>query len=275
MPDKAAATKAKDTRRQVLVWTVLIGITVGACVIGAVTGDSDTTVGAPAADERSGTVPILRAAADSQGICYGWELLDGYRQVSVGSNLGDGTAVADAPGCARWIEVTANVFYTSSSSESNDSATIRVKGSDDIEFSDLSAIESGLGRFGLDEDAFVDEPGWAVTRAATMLPLLATERGLADPAATPTADPSVPAAPLPDAGSDFWRDRWKLLLTAVGLALLAALFITVGVRQRNRSTAPGRGVAPDAPSRSSRQRREAGPAQRAGAGPAGLTRENA
>ena len=254
---KTTATGAQKKRQQVLIWTVIIGVTVGACVLGAITGDSDTTVPAPAADERSGTMPILQAAADSQGICYGWRLLDGYDPVSVGSNLGEGTPVEDAAGCARWIEVTANVFYTSSSSESNDSAAIRARGSSDIEFSDLSAIESGLGRFGLDEDAFVDEPGWAVTRAATMLPLLATERGLADPAAVLTAEPATPAAPLPDAGSDFWRDRWVLLLTTVGLFLAAALFIAVGVRQRNR------------------QRREAGPAQRAGAGPAGRTREEA
>ncbi|MET7831849.1 hypothetical protein ABZS44_03365 [Micromonospora sediminicola] len=255
MAGKATATQNK--RQQALIWTVIIGITVGACVIGAITGDSDTDVPAPAADERSGTVPILQAAADSQGICYGWQLVDTYDPVSVGSNLGDGTAVADAPGCSRWIEVYANVIYTSSSSESNDSASIRVKGSDDIEFSDLAAIESGLGRFGLDEDAFVDDPGWAVTRAATMLPLLATERGLADPAATPTAEPATPAAPLPDAGSDFWRDRWILLLTTVGLFLLAALFVGVGVRQRRR------------------QRGGPVPAQRAGAGAAGRTREKA
>ncbi|MEW2444891.1 hypothetical protein [Micromonospora marina] len=247
------ATAQQKKRQQVWAWTLTAGILVVAVVIGVNSGDSDTGVPAPVADERSGTVPILRAAADSQGICYGWELLDVYDEVSVGSNLGDGTSVVDAPGCTRWIAVSANVRYTSSSSESEDSATIRIKGSDDIEFTDLAAIETRLGRFGLDEEAFVDDPGWAVTRAATILPLLAAERGLAEPAATPTAGPPAAAAPLPDAGNDFWRDRWIYVLSSVGLFLLAALFLAVGVRQRRRH----RGRVP---------------AQRAGAGAAGRTR---
>ena len=243
----------KDKRKQTVIWSVVVGIVVVVCAIGAFSGDSDTSVPAPAADERSGTVPILKAAADSQGICYGWELLDVYDAVSVGSNLGDGTTVVDAPGCARWIAVSANVRYTSSSSESEDYGTLRIKGSDDIEYADLSAIKSGLGRFGLDEDVLLDDPGWVVTRAATMLPLLAAERGLAGPAAVPAAGPSTPSAPLPDAGSDFWRDRWLYILSSAALFLLAALFIGVGVRQRRRHRG---GV----------------PAQRAGAGAAGRTR---
>ncbi|MFC0100852.1 hypothetical protein ACFFKH_25465 [Micromonospora marina] len=251
MAGKATAQQKK--RQQVWAWTLTAGILVVAVVIGVNSGDSDTSVPAPVADERSGTVPILRTAADSQGICYGWELLDVYDEVSVGSNLGDGTSVIDAPGCTRWIAVSATVRYTPSSSESEDSATIRIKGSDDIEFTDLAAIETRLGRFGLDEEAFVDDPGWAVTRAATILPLLAAERGLAEPAATPTAGPSAEAAPLPDAGNDFWRDRWVYVLSSVGLFLLAALFLAVGVRQRRRH----RGRVP---------------AQRAGAGAAGRTR---
>ncbi|WP_431874023.1 hypothetical protein [Micromonospora marina] len=251
MAGKATAQQKK--RQQVWAWTLTAGILVVAVVIGVNSGDSDTGVPAPVADERSGTVPILRAAADSQGICYGWELLDVYDEVSVGSNLGDGTSVIDAPGCTRWIAVSANVRYTSSSSESEDSATIRIKGSDDIEFTDLAAIETRLGRFGLDEEAFVDDPGWAVTRAATILPLLAAERGLAEPAAAPTAGPPAAAAPLPDAGNDFWRDRWIYVLSSVGLFLLAALFLAVGVRQRRRH-------------------RVRVPAQRAGAGAAGRTR---
>lgn len=249
----AQHSAGKDKHTQTVIWSVVVGVVVVVCAVGAFSGDSDTSVPAPAADERSGTVPILRVAADSQGICYGWELLDVYDEVSVGSNLGDGTTVVDAPGCARWIAVSANVRYTSSSSESEDSATIRIKGSDDIEFADLAAIETRLGRFGLDEDAFLDDPGWAVTRAATILPLLAAERGLAEPAATPTAAPSTAAAPLPDAGNDFWRDRWAYLLSSVGLFLLAALFLAVGVRQRRRH----RGRVP---------------AQRARAGAAGRTR---
>ena len=65
--------------------------------------------------------------------------------------------------------------------------------------------------------------------------------------------PSTAAAPLPDAGNDFWRDRWIYVLSSLGLFLLAALFLVVGVRQR-------------------RNHRGRVPAQRAGAGAAGRTR---
>ncbi|MGC4894432.1 hypothetical protein [Micromonospora sp. DT31] len=242
--DGTAATspagKGGEKRKQAVVWTVAVSVMV-ICAIGEISGggDSDTSVPGPAAQERSGTVPLLKAAADSQGICYGWELLDVYDDVSVGSNLGDGVRAAEAPGCARWIEVSANIKYTSATSDFKDSATIRVKGSDDIGYADLSAIESGLAHFGLDEDAFVDDPGWAVTRAATILPLLAVERGLAGAAAPPTPGPSTPAAALPDAGNDLLRDRWVLLLVAAGLLLFAALFIAVGVRRRRAATPAG------------------------------------
>ncbi|MGR6316536.1 hypothetical protein Q2K19_10375 [Micromonospora soli] len=253
----AAAKGRSNALKAAVVWAVVLGVA-GLCLVGFVNGDSDDlTVPAPAGDERADTVPILQAAFANQGICYGWRLTDGYELVSVGSNLGDGTAAADAPGCPRWVELTADITYTSESSEANDSASIRVTGSDDIDLADLSAIESGLGRFGLDEDAFVDDPGWAATRAATTLPLLAAEAGLAAPAAAPSAGPSAAASPLPDAGSDFWRDRWGWLLATAGLFLLAALLVTVGVAQRRR------------------QLRVRVPAQRAGAGAAGRTRETA
>lgn len=234
---------------------VVIGLCGLAGAFGA--GDSGTDVPAPATDERSATVPILQRAADSQGICYGWKLLDWTNPVDAGSNLGEGVAVNTDPRCPRYVEVVANIRYTSESSEASDSAEIHVEGSSDIDDADLNAMASGLARFGLDEDAFIDEPGWAVTRAAATLPLLAAEAGLVEPLATPTAAAAGALSPLPATGNDFWRDRWAGLLAAVGLLLLAALFITVGVVQRRR------------------QPRVAGPAQRAGAEAAGRTREEA
>ncbi|GHJ12125.1 hypothetical protein [Micromonospora sp. AKA38] len=254
------ATTPPNKRQQVLIWTVIIGVTVGACVIGAIRGGESTDVPAPTTEQRTATVPLLQAASTGQGICYGWVLYDYSTEISVGSNLGDRVPVRDDPRCPRWIEVSAVVRYTSSSSESRDSASVGVDGSADIEHADLYPIATGLSRFGLDEDAFVDEPGWAITRSATVLPLLAAEVGLAEPApaaATPTATPSGTPAPLPSAGNDLLRDRKGWLFTAVGLLLAAALLIAVGVRQRRR------------------QLRGAGPAQRAGAGPAGRTREEA
>ncbi|MEV0154200.1 hypothetical protein AB0H57_10730 [Micromonospora sp. NPDC050686] len=255
--------------KQALLWVGLLGA-VAACTLGSLFGsDSDTAVPAPAADERAGTVPLLVRAADSQGICYGWRLGEGYgvEPVDVGSNLGAGVAVAQNPTCPRWLQVEAQIHYTSASSESEDSAAVRVTGSPDVSAASLSGVRQGLERLGLTEDVFVDDPGWAVTRAAVMLPLLAAEAGLADPAPTPSAAASAP--PLPAAGNDFLRDRWGWLLAAFGLLLVTALLLTVGVVQRRRTTAPGRGAAPDAPSRSGRKLRGAAPGQRAGAGTAG------
>ncbi|WP_346117610.1 hypothetical protein [Micromonospora coerulea] len=256
-----AAKRPGKTASKAVAWG--IWLTIGAVVVGCVAAgllngsDSSTTVPAPAADERADTVPILAAAFTSQGICYGWRLTDYPTVTSVGSNLGDGTAVGEDPRCSRWIEVEADVTYTSESSEAADHATVRVKGSDDIDAAALRTVERGLERFGLDADAFIDDPGWAVTRAATTLPLLAAEAGLAAPAATPAAGPTAAPSPLPAAGNDFWRDRWGWAVATVGLLLLAALFVTVGLAQRRRQL---RGVVP---------------AQPAGAEPAGRTREEA
>ncbi|NES26032.1 hypothetical protein GCE86_26380 [Micromonospora terminaliae] len=233
---------------------------IGLCALAGVFGasDSGTDVPAPVTDERAATVSILQRAADSQGICYGWKLLDWTNPTDAGSNLGEGVAVNTDPRCPRYVEVVANIRYTSESSEASDSAEIHVEGSSDFGDADLSAMASGLARFGLDEDAFIDDPGWAVTRAATTLPLLAAEAGLVEPAPTPTAAPAGSPSPLPAAGNDFWRDRWGGLLAAVGLFLLAALLVAVGVVQRRR------------------QRRVAVPAQRAGASTAqSRTREKA
>ncbi|WP_107077379.1 hypothetical protein, partial [Micromonospora sp. MH33] len=260
----AGKPAAKNRTAAWAVW-LTIGLVVAGCVAaGVLNNDGNTTVPAPAGDERADSVAILQRTSAEQGLCYGWELVDYYdygAPLNVGSNLGDGVAVEENPGCPRWVQVTANVGYVSESSESNDFARIQVTGSPDIDSADLWQVERGLERLGLTEDVFVDDPGWAVTRAAVMLPLLAVEAGLAEPADTPVPAAASPS-PLPDAGSDYLRDRWGWLLATVGLLLLAALFVTVGVVQRRRTTAPGRGATRDAPSRSGRERRAAAPAQR-------------
>ncbi|WP_442930854.1 hypothetical protein [Micromonospora sp. NBC_00421] len=212
------------------------------CCVGSSLFNQDsggTAVPAPAVDERADTVPLLAQATASQGICYGWRLEESYDSaVSVGSNLGDGVPVSEDARCPRWVEARARITYTAESSESSDSAYVTVVGSPDIAAADLASVQAGLTRFGLNDDVFVDDPGWAVCRAAVALPLLVAEAGVAPPAATPTVDPGAAVAPLPEAGSDFWRDRWGLLLTAAGLLLVAVLLITVGFVQRSRRRAP-------------------------------------
>ncbi|MGK5674769.1 hypothetical protein ACSNOB_18250 [Micromonospora sp. URMC 106] len=219
-------------------WLVTSLVVLGCVVAGLVNSDSgDDDVPAPTAQERGDTVPILQRSADSQGICYGWVLQDYFSYsdpLSVGSNLGDGIAVEENPACPRWVQVDARVAYTSESSESEDFARIDVTGSADITTSQLLRIEQGLERFGLTEKVFIDDPGWAVTRAAVTLPLLATEAGLVEPAATPTVDAAATPAPLPGTSSDLWRDRWGYFLAAFGLLLLTALLVAVGLWQRRR-----------------------------------------
>jgi hypothetical protein len=255
-----AGKRAAGRKTAWVAWLAVALVVAGCVVVGVLRADGDTTVPAPAADERADSVAILQRSSAEQGLCYGWELVDHYDHGAtprnVGSNLGDGVAVEENAACPRWVQVTANIGYVSESSESNDFARIAVTGSPDLDSADLSRIESGLGRLGLTEDVFVDDPGWAVTRAAVMLPLLAVEAGLAEPADTPVPAAAGPS-PLPDAGSDYLRDRWGWLLATVGLLLLAALFVTVGVVQRRR------------------QLRVAAPAQRTGVGAAGRTRERA
>ena len=239
--------------KQALIWVGLLG-TVAACTVGALVNGNDVSeaVAAPTAQERGDTVPILQRSSASQGVCYGWELKDyfGYGDpVSVGSNLGAGVAVEDNPACPRWVQVSVRIYYPSESSESDDNAYVDVNGSSDFSAAELLGIANGLGRLGVTEKVFVDDPGWAITRAAVMLPLLAVEAGAVEPAATPAPAATEPS-PLPHPGSDLWRDRWGYLLAAAGLLLVTALLVTIGLVQRRR------------------QRRGGGPAQRPGAEPA-------
>lgn len=244
-PGKAAPKKKGG--QAALVWGIVTLVLVGACVIGvAVGGDDDSTlVPPPTATERNDTVPILRQAFESQGICYGWRLEEGYGSddaVSVGSNLGDGIPVGGNPQCPRWVEVVAAVTYTSESSEAEDYASVTVQGSPDFEPSDLILMNTGLSRFDLSDDAFVDDPGWAVTRAAVTLPLLVAERGAASPEPVDTAAAPADPAPLKDAGSDLWRDRWGWLVGAAALLLITVLLVTVGLVQRRRQASAAAAV---------------------------------
>ncbi|MER7460337.1 hypothetical protein [Micromonospora sp. NPDC126480] len=237
-PGRAAP---KKTGQAVLVWGIVGAVLLGGCVIGQATNgdDAGTSVAPPTATERNDTVPILRQAFESQGICYGWRLQEGYGDdvVSVGSNLGDGVPVEGNPQCPRWVQVVGDVTYTSESSESDDYAYVTVEGSSDFKDLDLLLVKGGLADFDLTADAFVDDPGWAVTRAAVTLPLLVAERELASPEPVATAAPADPPAALADAGNDMWRDRWGWLLGAAGLLLLTVLMVTVGLVQRRRQRA--------------------------------------
>jgi hypothetical protein len=215
-----------------------IGLTAGCLAVlalgaGCGSADDSTAVPPPTETERRDTVTVLQRSADAQGICYGWRLQGtGDEVVSVGSNLGDGVPVGQDPArCPRWVEVAAAVTYTSASSELEDFVVVQVNSSEsqwEYESGD------GLTRLGLGDDAFLDEPGWAICRAAVSLPLLMAEKGHVEPAPVATVTPTAPPSPLADAGSDFVRDRIGYVIGAFLLFVLTAVLVTIGWFQRRR-----------------------------------------
>jgi hypothetical protein len=223
-------------------WTKAVRITAGslavlALCVGCSSADNSTVVPAPTETERRETVTVLQRSAEAQDFCYGWRLSDSVGDVvSVGSNLGDNVAVDTNPAlCPRWVEVAADVTYTDASSELEDSATVRVHSSSES-LGEYDLVD-GLTRLGLGNDAFLDEPGWAICRAAVSLPLLMAEAGHAKPAPVATVAPSAPSAPLADAGSDFARDRGGYVIAAFLLIVLTAVLVTIGWFQRRRELA--------------------------------------
>ena len=235
-PANPAPPAKKNEGWKAAAWCIGITVAIVALVLVFNDGDTDLNVPPPTATQRADTVAILDRASKAQNICYGWQLLEGYSRdaVSVGSNLGDNVPVDEDPvRCPRWIKIRATVIYTSESSESDDYASIWVYSSDDL--SSIGFL-SGLERLGLEDKVFIDDPGWAIARAAVFLPLLAAERELAPPVplATAAPDASPAPAPLPDAGSDFLRDRWPHLIGVGAFVLVGVLLVAIGLVQRHR-----------------------------------------
>lgn len=223
-------TPAKRVARRLKLFgflgAVVVGVAIWLIVAPPSFDSSSTTVPAPDAEMAGATSEQLAKATAAQGVCYGWRLESYGRETSVGSNLGAGVpVVSDPTRCARWVEVRADVTWTSSSSEAPDSAFVTIASSGVPE-----PPAGALDRFGLDDGAFIDEPDWAVCQAALALPLLAAETGSVPPAPATTA--GAAAGPPPDAGSDFWRDRWGYVLGAAVLLALAALTIVIGWFER-------------------------------------------
>lgn len=241
-PPPASKNTSKKLLWQAVGWLILVALIVIVVCVGYATSDSDdddTTVSAPEATEVEALTTDLARAYDVQHICYGWALYDGGSTVvQQGSNLGatipvDGTESR----CQRYVLVTAHVYYTPASSESSDSASVSVSGSSDLP---LASIRSGLDTSGLTTQAFIDDPQAAIVDAARALPRLVAEASAADPVPLPSASAS-PGEDLPSAAdSDFWRDRGTILLSAIGLVVLAGLVVTgaeLSFRLRRRQAA--------------------------------------
>jgi hypothetical protein len=165
---------------------------------------------------------VLAEATDEQGVCYGWNVrVDnvGVPEDSVGSNGGAGVPIDSS--CAKHVELTAQITYTSESSESEDSASF------DVSSSPGGPTKADLDALDLDWDGLTGEdPDVVIGKAVTALPLLAADKGMAKPIA---AAPETGAAPADaqltdDPGSDWWRGRGGAVLWGVGLLLAGGLF---------------------------------------------------
>jgi hypothetical protein len=165
---------------------------------------------------------VLAEATDEQGVCYGWNVrVDnvGVPEDSVGSNSGAGVPIDSS--CAKHVELTAQITYTSESSESEDSASF------DVSSSPGGPTKADLDALDLDWDGLTGEdPDVVIGKAVTALPLLAADKGMAKPIA---AAPETGAAPADaqltdDPGSDWWRGRGGAVLWGVGLLLAGGVF---------------------------------------------------
>lgn len=162
----------------------------------------------------------LAEATAVQGICYGWKVTvhdeeTGSTTVDAGSSRGVGAV--DDPSCRRRMIFEADLTYTPSDSESEDSASFWVT-------SNIGGApyESELRRVGITgEDLLGSKDDLAVINATLALPALAAEMGLAPPLPLePNAEGIPPAdGPTGQPGSDWTRSFGHFVLLAVVLVL--------------------------------------------------------
>lgn len=175
---------------------------------------------------------ILAEATQTQDVCYGWRVTVndvGAVSESVGSSAGAGTPVTSGT-CADTVEFTANITYTSESSESEDSASY------DLVSSPGGPTRADLDALGIDFGELTGEnPDVVVAKAVTALPLLAADAGLAEPieAAPETGTAPADAQLTDDPGSDWWRSNGTELQWA-GILIAASLIFAWWVVRSNR-----------------------------------------
>ncbi|MQA11375.1 MAG: hypothetical protein GEU98_23060 [Pseudonocardiaceae bacterium] len=238
-PDASGKTKAL-----VAVFAVLVlGGYFVSQIIGSFGADESTAVENFERQDSADLANRLATAERAHGICYGWQLIDGglNQVLSEGSSRGVGT---DAEQCARWVEVSADVLYTSENSEQEDSAQLTVRSSPDLLGSTPSPQD--FERVGVTSRELIDEPVSSVGYAALSLPLLLAERGVVQPVELDQGAASERVQPLDEAGSDFFGQYTGtiIFLGILAAAVLACLVLgIVASRRRKRRLAavpPGR-----------------------------------
>ncbi len=167
---------------------------------------------------------ILQRAQQVQGVCYGYQFtlddnFEGGVSQDVGSGAGVGVPVDSQAGCSRTVRLDAQITYTSSTSEAEDSASVSID----------TAIEGvnrdQLQRLGYDSsDLLGDQDAQAAFNMVAALPVLVAEAGAApyvpfeEAAQPPTPQARASASP----GSDFVRAAWPGLVLG-GLLVLGGI----------------------------------------------------
>lgn len=171
----------------------------------------------------------LAEATEVQGVCYGYELFVSDQDTGVfggtfaTSSLGVGQRALPGPGCADAVELQAQISYTSSFSEAEDSAgwtllsTLPGLTIEDVERLGLSAVD-------LLDDSRSET---ALLNAVQALPRLATEQAGRPPVVLEENTAALPpdARPTGTPGSDWLRENAAplgvcVLLVVAGVVLL-------------------------------------------------------
>ncbi|OJF13035.1 hypothetical protein BG844_17415 [Couchioplanes caeruleus subsp. caeruleus] len=194
--------------------------------------------GPPAAADAAATAAALERAARAQGVCYGWRLLP-HREprkqseaISVGSSAGAGVSVRTAPGCSRWLELIAEL----NTGARHHKVLLRL-----VDWrTDEHRVRGGpppdglrIGAVGLTDEIFLDDTGAGILRAVRALPLIAAEKGIAEPISAESVPPAA-LRPLPPVGNDVWRSHRQVLVPALLLFGLATVSAVVAVRDFRR-----------------------------------------
>lgn len=219
---------------------VPVGLSALLLLAAPATASADVIFDPADADDLAATLAEATAAQD---VCYGWHVrvddqVSGDSE-SVGSDRGADRPV-DTTSCSKYVRLDVFITWTSESSESEDSASY------DLVSSPGGPTRSDLDGLELDWDGLTGEnPDVVIGNAVVALPLLAADKGMADPieAAPQTGSAPADASLTDDPGSDWWRNNGGMLLWALGLLLAGGVFAWWVFR--TRPPRPERYVVPD------------------------------
>lgn len=229
----------------------------GSAVLVALTGVLLTAAPAAAATnpvlDPEGNTELAESLAEAtkvQGVCYGYALrvsdagTGAFRGTFASSSAGAGRPATAGPACPRGVvQLSASISYTSSSSESEDSANWTLQSSlPSLTIQDVERVTGG-GASGLLDDSKSED---VLLNAVLALPALASERAGVPPLVLdPTGDPAPAGARATGTpGSDWTRENRSALAICV-LALVGAVVAFALSRRRPRDDVPPETASPD------------------------------